>query len=99
MSNEEIAISFLMGCVLGDANISKRSNSGKVQVVFSHSIAQIDLLKWKAQQVKALFDIETEVHSYDIFFNGKKFNRTMLSFTTGGVIKDVYEWFYPAKQK
>jgi hypothetical protein len=83
--------SLVIGTLLGDASSRKRVlKSGKVKAEYfiTHSLAQADLVEWKAQEFQRLYNKEIKVLYY------ANINRACFSLTQGRRLRVIHKWFH-----
>lgn len=88
--------SFLIGCLLGDAHSRPRNRkTGKLQVEFciTHSLAQQDLVEWKAAIFRSLWNPNLKVCLYP------QWNKASFSVTSGGRLRVIHDWFFKERKK
>jgi hypothetical protein len=75
--------------LLGNASSQmkkSKSNQLRAELTVSHSLGYEDLLQWKANEIRRLFDTQIDVRMYQ--------NTVRFSVTKGKRIRVISKWFY-----
>ena len=87
--------SLVIGTLLGDASSRRRDSGGrmKAEYAINHSLAQADLVAWKAHELGRLYGKELKVHW------GSSGNRAYFSLTQGRRLRVIHDWFHRGSRK
>lgn len=102
-NNESVSYkrSFLIGMILGDAHTRKQSKYKlTIEWTISHCEKCADLVEWKRDELVRLFGINKPViHISQNGRKGESFKKFLFSFTAGGRLRIVSQWFRKDNRK
>jgi hypothetical protein len=87
--------SLVIGTLLGDAFSRRRDTVGRIKAHYAivHSLAQADLVEWKASELSRLYGFASRVH-YDPVRN-----RAYFYLTRGKRLRVIHDWFHHGPKK
>lgn len=87
--------SLVIGTLLGDAFSRRRDTKRRMKAEYRivHSLAQADLVEWKARELGRLYSREIKVH-YD-----PSRNRAYFDLTQGRRLRVIHDWFHRGGKK
>ncbi len=87
--------SLVIGTLLGDAFSRRRDSDGRMKVGYAivHSLAQADLVEWKARELGRCYGKQIKVHR-DLVRN-----RAYFHLTQGRRLRVIHDWFHRGPKK